>query len=154
MLNLRTLPDWPRALCVEWAARYVGQPTVSAFLTEVLAGRIPAFIQLSPGRKAWLIEDLDRHLDGKRGKHRSICHDSLLEQLAAERDPACDGVPAGMTAEFDKAFAAREANERAREASKSTRQAEAEYLSRRGPRKPKWTPPSTPPKPPGRRRPR
>lgn len=86
----RAIPAWPRALCEGWAAVYVGQLSVSAFRTEVGAGRIPAAVQITSGRKAWLIEDLDAYLDGKAGK-RSAPADALPDNLVAEWDMACDG---------------------------------------------------------------
>jgi hypothetical protein len=86
----RNIPDWPRALCEDWAAACVGQLSVSAFRTEVGAGRMPAAVQITSGRKAWLIEDLDAYLDGEAGK-RSAPADTLPDNLVAEWDMACDG---------------------------------------------------------------
>jgi hypothetical protein len=87
----RTIPGWPRALCEDWAAVYVGQLSVSAFRTEVGAGRIPAAVQITSGRKAWLIEDLDAYLDGKRGRPSDPARKPSMDNLAAEWDAACDG---------------------------------------------------------------
>jgi hypothetical protein len=58
---------------------------------EVEAGRISAAVQLTAGRKAWLIEDLDAYLDGKAGKRSDRGRELLPESLVAEWDMACDG---------------------------------------------------------------
>lgn len=78
-------------MCEEWAAAYVGQLSVSIFRTEVAAGRIPAAIWVTPGRKAWLKEDLDRYIDVKSGKSFDDPHEPSLDDLAAEWDRALDG---------------------------------------------------------------
>jgi predicted DNA-binding transcriptional regulator AlpA len=90
-LKPRTIPGWPRALCEDWAAAYVGQLSVSAFRAEVKAGRIPKAVQLTAGRLAWLLDDLDAYLDGKRGRPSDPAREASLEHLAAEWDLACDG---------------------------------------------------------------
>lgn len=55
----------PRALKADDAAYYVGL-SVTTFHQQV-APDVPA-VQLTPGRKAWLREDLDAWLDGRRAK--------------------------------------------------------------------------------------
>jgi hypothetical protein len=90
MAKPRELPGWPPAMCEEWAAAYVGQLSVSAFRTEVKAGRIAAAVQLTAGRKAWLREDLDAYLDAKRSKQSDRPHESSPEHLATEWDIACN----------------------------------------------------------------
>lgn len=59
-----SLPGWPRALSAELAAAYTALSITALYS---LAG-FPAPIHLSPGRVAWLREDLDRWLDGKAGR--------------------------------------------------------------------------------------
>ncbi|NKE43421.1 hypothetical protein HB662_01430 [Roseomonas frigidaquae] len=57
------LPGWPRALREEWAAAYVGL-SPSTFRQAV----VPAVqaVRLTAGRVAWLREDLDAWLEGRR----------------------------------------------------------------------------------------
>lgn len=76
-------------MCEDWAATYVGNLSISAFRTEVDAGRIPSAVWITPGRKAWLIEDLDRYLDGKRGKPSDPQREPSLAEMTAEWDVAC-----------------------------------------------------------------
>ncbi|MBV8523647.1 MAG: helix-turn-helix domain-containing protein [Acetobacteraceae bacterium] len=66
----RALPGWPRGLCEELAAAYVGL-SVTTIRAERAAGRFPAPIPLTRGRIVWLKEDLDRYLDEKAG--RVVC---------------------------------------------------------------------------------
>lgn len=54
----------PRALKAELAAYYVGLSLTT--FHQVVAPAVPA-VQLTPGRKAWLREDLDAWLDSRRG---------------------------------------------------------------------------------------
>jgi hypothetical protein len=85
------IPGWPRALSENLAAVYVGQLSNGTFRAEVDAGRIPAAVQLTAGRKAWLIEDLDAYLDGKARKRSDHARKVPPESLVAEWDMACDG---------------------------------------------------------------
>ena len=79
------LPGWPRALREDLAAAYVGL-SASTFRAAV-APAVPA-VRLSPGRVAWLRDDLDRWLDSRRDGPRQaeeIDADirALAERLAA-----------------------------------------------------------------------
>ena len=58
-----SLPCCPRALKEEWAAAYCGLCRTT-FSVEV-APAVKA-VRLTPGRVAWLRDDLDESLDGKR----------------------------------------------------------------------------------------
>jgi predicted DNA-binding transcriptional regulator AlpA len=58
------LPGWPRALSIKLAAAYVG---LSVTTIRHLPG-FPAPVPLSPGRVAYLREDLDRWLDQRAGR--------------------------------------------------------------------------------------
>lgn len=62
-----TPPAWPRALSADLAASYVslGQST---WLREVKQGRAPAPVQITPGRRVWLREDLDAWLDRRSAR--------------------------------------------------------------------------------------
>ena len=91
MAKYSGIPGWPRALSENLAAAYVGQLSNGTFRAEVEAGRIPAAVQLTAGRKAWLIEDLDAYPDGKAGKRSDRAREVLPESLVAEWDMACDG---------------------------------------------------------------
>jgi hypothetical protein len=95
----RGIPGWPRALCEDWAAAYVGQLSPGTFRIEVDAGRIPAAGQLTAQRKAWLIEDLDAYLDRRSGKRPKPAHELPPEILVDEWDRACAVAPgpAGLT---------------------------------------------------------
>jgi len=59
------LPGWPRALREEWAAAYLG---MSPSLFRATVAPEVAAVRLSPGRVAWLREDLDAWLDRRAGK--------------------------------------------------------------------------------------
>ena len=59
----RLMPNWPRALSAQLAANYVGL-SVTSFREHVAADVQP--VRLTPGRLAWLREDLDRWLDARR----------------------------------------------------------------------------------------
>jgi predicted DNA-binding transcriptional regulator AlpA len=61
------LPDWPRGMRIELAASYLGI-SPSLLRAELVAGRFPAPVRISPGRVVWLKEDLDRWLDAKAGR--------------------------------------------------------------------------------------
>lgn len=86
------LPGWPRALGADHAAAYVGLGR-STWLRLVDAGEAPKPVRLTPGRVAWLREDLDSWLDDRRRSADSqqsqktlISHDdvrALAERLAA-----------------------------------------------------------------------
>ena len=91
MAKYSGIPGWPRALSEDLAAAYVGQLSIGTFRAEVDAGRIPAAVQLTSGRKAWLIEDLDAYLDGKAGKRSDPADERCRTSLVAEWDMACDG---------------------------------------------------------------
>jgi len=56
-------PAWPRALRINLAAAYVGL-SEATFLRHCTTKPI----QLTPGTKAWLREDLDRWLDERAGR--------------------------------------------------------------------------------------
>jgi hypothetical protein len=56
-------PAWPRALRIGLAAAYVGLSEAS-FLRHCAVQAI----QITPGTKAWLREDLDRWLDERAGR--------------------------------------------------------------------------------------
>lgn len=57
------LPSWPRALRPELAAAYVGlSPSTFAAHCKI------APVQLTPGIRVWLREDLDRWLDERAGR--------------------------------------------------------------------------------------
>lgn len=75
----------------ELAAEYVGL-SASTFRTEVAAGRAPAAVWLTAGRKIWLRDALDHWLDAKAGvandHHPTM---SPHEALVNEWDMACDG---------------------------------------------------------------
>jgi predicted DNA-binding transcriptional regulator AlpA len=59
------LPFTPRALREEWAALYCGMsPTL---FRERVVPEVPP-VRLSPGRIAWLREDLDDWLDRRAGR--------------------------------------------------------------------------------------
>jgi predicted DNA-binding transcriptional regulator AlpA len=59
------LPFTPRALREEWAALYCGMsPTL---FRERVAPEVPP-VRISPGRVAWLREDLDAWLDRRAGR--------------------------------------------------------------------------------------
>jgi hypothetical protein len=60
-------PDWPRGMSEGLAAAYVGI-SVSSLRTEVLAGRAPAAVWITKGRKIWLREDLDAWLNRAAGR--------------------------------------------------------------------------------------
>ena len=82
-----SLPGWPRALKEEWAAAYCGLSRTT-FRVEV-APTVKA-VRLTPGRVAWLRDDLDEWLDGKRvGGHPQVEEDvherfrALAEELRA-----------------------------------------------------------------------
>lgn len=53
---------WPRGLQARRAADYVGL-ALSTLLREVAEGRAPQPVQLTAGRKVWLLEELDDWLD-------------------------------------------------------------------------------------------
>lgn len=89
MAKPRAIPAWPRALCEDWVAAYVGQLSLSAFRNEVDAGRIPAAVRLTAGRKAWLIEDLDGYLDRRRGGLSQSAREPSLAEMVAQWDDAC-----------------------------------------------------------------
>ncbi|NPD67255.1 hypothetical protein HN018_06670 [Lichenicola cladoniae] len=61
------LPGWPRALSEELAASYVSL-SVSTWRIEVSAHRAPQPFRLTPGRKAWLIDDLDTYVERLAGR--------------------------------------------------------------------------------------
>ena len=63
----RPLPGWPRAMNEEWASAYISL-SQSLFRVQVEAGEAPQPVWLTPGRKAWLREDLDAYLDRKAGR--------------------------------------------------------------------------------------
>lgn len=61
----RHQPAWiPRALSARMAAYYLSL-SVTTFRDQVVPTVPP--VQLTPGRLAWLREDLDRWLDARRG---------------------------------------------------------------------------------------
>ena len=64
MASDRPLPGWPRALAAPLAAAYVG---LSETALRTLDG-FPEPVRLSPGRVAWLREDLDAWLDARAGR--------------------------------------------------------------------------------------
>ncbi|MBV8094502.1 MAG: hypothetical protein JOY71_19380 [Acetobacteraceae bacterium] len=74
----RPLPGWPRGLCEELAAAYVGL-SVTTIRAERAAGRFPAPIPLTRGRIVWLKEDLDRYLDLKAGRASEIEAEAEIE---------------------------------------------------------------------------
>lgn len=57
------LPAWPRGLRADLAAAYVGL-SESSFQRHCAV----APVQITPGVKVWLREDLDRWLDGLAGR--------------------------------------------------------------------------------------
>jgi predicted DNA-binding transcriptional regulator AlpA len=65
MSKARPLPDWPRAMGAALAAAYldVSETTFHRVIAPDLAA-----VPLTPGRVAWLREDLDRWLDAKAGR--------------------------------------------------------------------------------------
>lgn len=84
-------PFTPRALKAEHAAYYVGL-SVTTFHQQV-APAVPA-VQLTPGRKAWLREDLDAWLDSRRppvDRPRPDGEDAPPEESYA-RDPIAAGL--------------------------------------------------------------
>lgn len=92
----------PRALRAEDAAYYVGL-SVTTFHQQV-APAVPA-VQLTPGRKAWLREDLDAWLDGLK---RPVDGARPAGDAGAPPEPPHDRNPAAA------AFAYVEAQRRAR----------------------------------------
>lgn len=86
------LPGWPRALGADHAAAYVGLGRTT-WLRLVDTGEAPKPIRLTPGRVAWLREDLDSWLDDRRRsadpaqQHKTQISDedvrALAERLAA-----------------------------------------------------------------------
>lgn len=67
MSDRRPLPGWPLGLVLELAAAYVGL-SETTFQAEVKAGRAPAAVWLTDGRKVWHRHQLDRWLDDKAGQ--------------------------------------------------------------------------------------
>ena len=63
------LPGWPRAMNVELASAYVAL-SVTAFRAHVVPS-VPS-IPLTPGRVAWLREDLDAWLDKQAGRSAAL----------------------------------------------------------------------------------
>ncbi len=57
------LPFWPRGLSEDLAAAYVGV-SASTFRAYVIPDVQEVWV--TPGRKVWLREDLDRWLDGRK----------------------------------------------------------------------------------------
>lgn len=63
----RYIPDaWPRGMRAEVAAEYVGL-SESTFLREVAAGRAPAPVEITAGRRVWLRDQLDGWLERLAG---------------------------------------------------------------------------------------
>jgi hypothetical protein len=62
----RPLPGWPLALDEDLAASYLSI-SVSLFRKEVAAGRMPAPIWVTAGRKVWHRARLEAWLDAKVG---------------------------------------------------------------------------------------
>jgi hypothetical protein len=56
---------WPRRMRVEFAAGYVGEKTVAAFVSRVRKGEYPPPIVNSGRRQLWLRDDLDRAIGHK-----------------------------------------------------------------------------------------
>lgn len=65
MAERRPLPNWPRALREPLAAAYVG--VSSASFVRHVAPALKA-VQITPGVRAWLREDLDAFIDEKAGR--------------------------------------------------------------------------------------
>ena len=83
-----TLPGWPRALPAPLAAAYVGLSVTSIYRLA----DFPAPVHLSPGRIAWLREDLDRWLDAKAGRMPASTPDDA--DLGGDWDAALGRAPA------------------------------------------------------------
>jgi hypothetical protein len=60
--RLAECPDgcWPRRMRAEYAAGYVGEKTVAAFVRRVRCGEYPAPVVNCGRRRLWLKDDLDR----------------------------------------------------------------------------------------------
>ncbi len=65
MTKARPLPDWPRAMGAALAAAYldISESTFHRAVAPQLQS-----VQLTPGRVAWLREDLDRWVDARAGR--------------------------------------------------------------------------------------
>lgn len=89
----RTWTWTPLAMCAEAAAFHLGQMSVSKFLAEVAAGRIPQAVWLTDGRKAWRTADLETWFDARQGRVPQSTMDPAAEAAAAaaEWDRALDG---------------------------------------------------------------
>jgi hypothetical protein len=83
----RPLPGWPLALDEDLAASYLSI-SVSLFRKEVDAGRMPAPIWVTAGRKVWHRARLKAWLDAKAGieNHPAIASG---QSLVDEWDQAC-----------------------------------------------------------------
>jgi predicted DNA-binding transcriptional regulator AlpA len=81
-----TRPPWtPRALREDEAAYYVGL-SATTFRREVVPAVAP--VRVSPGRIAWLREDLDRWLDSRRAPPEPAIHGTPAEPARHHgRDP-------------------------------------------------------------------
>ncbi len=65
-LDAATLPDWPRGLREDLAAAYIGV-SVGTLRDGAKTGNMPAPMRITPGRKVWLRDVLDKWLDQKTG---------------------------------------------------------------------------------------
>lgn len=91
-----TRPDhapsaWPGLLSEELAAYYCGQMSIALFRREVAAGRLPQPVALTPGRIAWVLEELDAWRLSRRmtpaprrpGKRRGAAREPLPTSATA-----------------------------------------------------------------------
>lgn len=90
------MPFWPRALREHLAAQYCGMGSTT--FRQVVMPTVPP-VQLSPGRIAWLREDLDAWLDRlKLSAGRTTVDGPSAEDNASPPEPsyARDPITAGL----------------------------------------------------------